>query len=128
MTPLMVNSSPQFPESPNTAKSDEYSNIQGMRAILTNQTEVFAGDDVGDLDLNPAGMKVEIVRKHHYAGENISYGSPMDSVQHLPGVSKLPDLSRMKARFETLGGGLEVSLHTSQHTYPNAASIAKLTK
>ncbi len=80
MTPLIVNSSPQFPESPNTAKPGEYSIFEEPNLLLTNQTVVAASNDVGDLDLNPAGTKVEIVRKDHYTEENISYGSLGDSL------------------------------------------------
>ena len=33
--------------------------------ILTNQTVVAASDDVGDLDLDTAGTKIEVVCKDH---------------------------------------------------------------
>lgn len=52
----------------------------------------------------------------------------MYGAQHVPGVSYVPDLNRMKAPLEMDAGGSELSLHTSQRTYLNAVSIAQLTK
>ena len=95
--------------------------------ILTNQAVVVARKDLRDRDLDSASTKVEAVREDHYM-EDVSYESPISSFQHVPGVSNVPDLNRMKAPLEMSFGGFELSLHTSQHTQSDAASIAQLTK